>query len=257
MGPEDTGEARPVAGYALVTGAASGIGRAIALALASGGYRVAAADMDEAGLAGTVAAAGPGARIVTLPLDLRSETGIGSAIDAAARLIGDVDLLVNNAGVSLPKPAIDTGWAEWDAVMSVNLKGAFFMSRQFAAYRMGQDGKGAIVNLGSTHGIVGVAGRSVYGISKAGIMHMTRMLAVEWADRGIRVNAVAPGTVMTPSRERMLGDAHSRSRMLARIPLGRFPTASEVAQAVLYLASPASASVTGHILVLDGGTTVC
>jgi NAD(P)-dependent dehydrogenase (short-subunit alcohol dehydrogenase family) len=249
-------EERSAISHALVTGAAAGIGREIALALAAAGYRVAAADRDEEGLAETIAADTQG-RILPLPLDLRSEAGIGAAMDAAVEALGTVDLLVNNAGVSLPKPAIEVGWSEWDAVMSVNLKGAFFMSRQFAVHRMESGGAGAIVNLGSTHGVVGIADRSVYGISKAGIMHMTRMLAVEWASAHIRVNAIAPGTVMTPSRESMLADPQTRARMLARIPLGRFPTTQEVAQAVLYLASPASASVTGHVLVLDGGTTVC
>jgi NAD(P)-dependent dehydrogenase (short-subunit alcohol dehydrogenase family) len=243
-------------GRALVTGAAAGIGRQIALALAAAGYRVAACDRDQQGLAETVVAGTPH-RIVPLSLDLGSEAGIAAAMDAAVEALGTVDLLVNNAGVSLPKPAVDVDWTEWDTVMSVNLKGAFFMSCQFARHRMESGGGGAIVNLGSTHGIVGIADRSVYGISKAGIMHMTRMLAVEWAVSCIRVNAIAPGTVMTPSRESMLADPQARSRMLARIPLGRFPTAEEVAQAVLYLAGPASNSVTGHILVLDGGTTVC
>jgi len=114
---------------------------------------------------------------------------------------------------------------------------------------------GRVVSLASTHGLTGIAGRSVYGISKGGIVQMTRMLAIEWAPLGIRVNAVAPATVLTPSREKLLNDPEARARMLARIPLGRFPTMDEVAAAVCYLASDAAASVTGQILVLDGGLT--
>jgi NAD(P)-dependent dehydrogenase (short-subunit alcohol dehydrogenase family) len=97
----------------------------------------------------------------------------------------------------------------------------------------------------------------VYGISKAGVIHMTKMLAVEWAGKGIRVNAIAPGTVLTPSRAQLLDDPEARQRMLDRIPLGRFPTAEEIAAAVVYLSSSAAASITGHTLVLDGGTTIC
>ena len=112
-----------------------------------------------------------------------------------------------------------------------------------------------MVSLASTHGLTGIAGRSVYGISKGGIIQMTRMLAIEWAPLGIRVNAVAPATVLTPSREKMLSDPAVRARMLARIPLGRFPAADEVAAAVCYLASDAAASITGQVLALDGGLT--
>jgi len=242
-------------GCALVTGAAVGLGRAIALALSEAGYRVAAADRDAAGLADTIAAA-PGP-MQPVPLDVRSQTSITEAIDLADRHFGAVSCLVNNAGVALPKPATEVCWQDWDDVLAVNLKGAFFLTQAFAARRMAEGLPGAVVNIGSTHGIVGVADRSVYGISKAGILHMTRMLAIEWAAAGIRVNAVAPGTVMTPSRQAILDDPDARARALGRIPSGRFPTAEEIAAAVVYLAGPTAASVTGHVLVVDGGTTVC
>ena len=195
--------------------------------------------------------------MIAVPLDVRSETSIMEAFDSAVGQFGDVTCLVNNAGIALPQPATEVTWDDWDAVMAVNLKGAFFLTQRFAARRIAAGLPGAVVNVGSTHGIVGVADRSVYGISKAGILHMTRMLAVEWAAAGIRVNAVAPGTVMTPSRQEILQNPEARSRALARIPAGRFPTAEEIAAAVVYLAGPAAASVTGHVLVVDGGTTVC
>jgi NAD(P)-dependent dehydrogenase (short-subunit alcohol dehydrogenase family) len=125
-------------------------------------------------------------------------------------------------------------WAEWNDVIDVNLKGSFFLSTAFARHCRSHGRGGAVVSLASTHGLTGIAGRSVYGISKGGIIQMTRMLAIEWAPLGIRVNAVAPATVLTPSREKLLGDPEARARMLARIPLGRFPTMDEIAAAVCY-----------------------
>jgi 2-deoxy-D-gluconate 3-dehydrogenase len=242
---------------ALVTGAAVGLGRAISLALAGQGYALALADKDEAGVRAVQAElAGEGRPAFAIGMDLRSEDGIEQGFAAAARHFGHVDALVNNAGITIHKPVLDLTWSDWDAVMSVNLKAAFFMSRAFGRHVIGRGGAGSIVNLGSAHGLVAMADRSAYAISKAGIMHMTKMLAVEWAKQGIRVNAVAPGTVMTPSRAALLSAPDVQQRMLARIPSGKFPTEAEVAAAVLYLMSDAAASVTGHSLVLDGGTTI-
>ena len=242
---------------ALVTGAATGLGREIALGLAQDGYAVALADIDAEGLAETLrlpAFAPSGA--VALVLDLRVQASIDSALEQAWAAFGGLDLLVNNAGVTIHKPAVELTWSDWDAVHAVNLKGAYFLSCAFARALLATGAPASIVSIASAHGLVGFADRSAYGISKAGIIHMTKMLAVEWAGAGIRVNAVAPGTIMTPSRAQLLKDPAARARMLGRIPLGRFPTAEEVAHAVVYLAGPGAGSVTGHTLVLDGGTTV-
>ena len=150
--------------------------------------------------------------MVPLPLDLRSRESINAAFaDARARL-GDIDLLVNNAGRALVKPSVSVTEAEWDDVMSINLKGAFFLSQLFGRACINDKRPGCIVSMASTHGMIGIAERAVYGISKAGLIQMTRMLAVEWADKGIRVNAVAPATVMTPSRQEMLKDPAVRRR---------------------------------------------
>jgi NAD(P)-dependent dehydrogenase (short-subunit alcohol dehydrogenase family) len=143
-------------------------------------------------------------------------------------------------------------------VMATNLGGAFFLTQQVGRHLIAGKRPGAIVNLASTHALVGAAERSVYGISKGALIQMTRMLAVEWAEHGIRVNAVAPGRLDTPSPSRAArtGDPNYMEAMRARIPLKRFATAEEVAAAVCYLASPQAASITGQTLVVDGGLTV-
>ncbi len=241
---------------ALVTGASTGIGRATALALGRAGYDVAVTDLDPAWLQEVVdELRGRSRAAVAITLDLRREDDIGAAVAQASAALGTIDVLVNNAGRPLQKPAVEVTWAEWDDVVDINLKGAYFLSAAFARHCRERAQPGAIISLASTHGMTGIAGRSVYGISKGGIIQMTRMLAIEWAPLGIRVNAVAPATVLTPSRERLLADPDARAQMLARIPLGRFPAADEVAAAVCYLASDAAASITGQTLVLDGGVT--
>jgi NAD(P)-dependent dehydrogenase (short-subunit alcohol dehydrogenase family) len=241
---------------ALVTGTSTGIGRSIALALAREGYDLAVSELDTASLDELLAHPDLRARkVVPVRLDLRVEDSIRDAFAHALAGLGDIDLLVNNAGRPLNKPVVDVTWSDWDDVMNTNLKGAYFLSQAFARHRLARGGGGAIVSLASTHGIVGIENRSVYGISKAGVAHMTRMLAIEWATHGIRVNAVAPTTVLTPSREKMLSDPALRDAMLARIPTRRFATPEEVAAAVIYLASPQAASVTGHVLLVDGGLT--
>jgi 2-deoxy-D-gluconate 3-dehydrogenase len=155
----------------------------------------------------------------------------------------------------LLKPAADVTEADWDDVVDANLKGAFFLSQLFGRACIANRRPGVIVSIASTDGMTGIAGRSIYGISEAGLIQMTRMLAIEWAPHNIRVNAVAPTTVMTEARQQLLSDPKARATALARIPTGRFATPEEVAAAVVYLASPAAASVTGHTLPVDGGLT--
>jgi 2-deoxy-D-gluconate 3-dehydrogenase len=241
---------------ALVTGTAAGLGRAIAIALAREGYDLALTDLNTAMLKDTLAEPDiKKRRSIAIALDLRSQDSIKKAFEHATAELGDIDLLVNNAGRALLRPVADVTDAEWDDVIDTNLKGAFFLSQQFGRDRIAKGRPGVIVSMASTHGMTGIPGRSVYGISKAGLIQMTRMLAIEWADKGIRVNAIAPTTVMTESRQQMLADPKARAAALARIPSGKFATPEEIAAAVVYLASPGAASVTGHTLPVDGGLT--
>jgi NAD(P)-dependent dehydrogenase (short-subunit alcohol dehydrogenase family) len=241
---------------ALVTGTSAGLGRVIAVALAREGYDLALTELSIDALRDTLSdPAVANRKAVPIALDLRSQDSIKAAFASATGEFGGIDLLVNNAGRALLKPVVDVTDAEWDDVIDTNLKGAFFLSQLFGRDCIAKGRPGAIVSIASTHGMTGIAGRSVYGISKAGLIQMTRMLAIEWAPHNIRVNAVAPTTVMTESRQQLLSDPKARANALSRIPSGRFATPEEVAAAVVYLASPAAGSVTGHTLTVDGGLT--
>jgi NAD(P)-dependent dehydrogenase (short-subunit alcohol dehydrogenase family) len=241
---------------ALITGASAGLGRAIAVALAREGYDLALTELSTDALKDTLAQREIRERqAVPIALDLRSQDSIQAAFETARRALGPIDLLVNNAGRALLRPAAEVTDAEWDDVIDINLKGAFFLSQLFGRACIAGKRPGVIVSMASTHGMTGIAGRAVYGISKAGLIQMTRMLAIEWAGHGIRVNAIAPTTVMTESRQQLLADPDRRAAALSRIPSGRFATPEEIAAAVVYLASPGAASVTGVTLPVDGGLT--
>jgi NAD(P)-dependent dehydrogenase (short-subunit alcohol dehydrogenase family) len=245
-------------GAAFITGASYGVGAATALALAREGLDVAVSATRVENLNDTVAKLdGHGTRVVPLVLDLRSQASVERAMAEVVAAFGSLDLLVNNAGGNLRKLAVDVTWTEWDAVMATNLRGAFFLSQKVGRHLIAGKRPGAIVNIASTHALVGAAERSVYGISKGALIQMTRMLAIEWAEHGIRVNAIAPGRLDTPSisRAARTTDPAYMAAMLARIPLGRLATVEEVAAAVCYLASPQAASITGQTLILDGGLT--
>jgi len=241
---------------ALITGASSGIGSAIAVALAREGYDLALADLDTNLLHDLLGDPDVEKRKTTaIKVDLRQPKQIGVAFDQARAALGPIGVLINNAGRPMTKPSIEITPEEWDDTVDINLRGAFFLSTAFGRACLEGKHAGSIVSLASTHGVIAIAERAVYGITKAGLIQMTRMLAIEWADKNIRVNAIAPTTVMTPSRQQMLADPKVRQGMLDRIPTGRFATPEEVAAAAVYLVSPGAASVTGHTLMVDGGLT--
>ena len=239
---------------AFVTGASYGVGAATALALARQGYAVALSATRARNLDAVLAQLErAGARAVPVVLDLRAQESIAEAFAQVVAAFGTLDVLVNNAGANLRKRAVDVTPAEWDDVIGANVTGTFFLSQEFGRHLIAGGRPGALVNIASTHGIVGAAERSTYGISKAAIIHMTKMLAIEWAEHGIRVNAIAPGRLDTASPSRQDADPAYMQAMLRRIPLHRLATAEEVAEAACYLAGPQAASITGHTLVLDGG----
>ena len=242
---------------ALVTGASYGIGYATAVGLAQDGFDVAVSDLTTDALARTVAdVTAAGGKAVALALDLRSQDSVEKAISDAVAAFGALDVLVNNAGVpSLGKPAIEITRAEWEGNIGINLTGTFFMSTAMGRYLIGAKRPGSVISLASTHGVVGFAGASAYGIAKAGISHMTRMLAIEWAPHNIRVNAVAPGTTLTESRAPSLANPARREVMVNRIPLRRLGAPEEMAGAIRYLVSPLASYITGQTLLLDGGLT--
>lgn len=242
---------------AFVTGATQGLGATIALRLAKDGYDVAVSGTNADKLGGTTKALqAAGARTAAVALDMRSQASVEQAMAQVAQAFGQLDVLVNNAGITTRSAAVDTTREEWQSIIDVNLTGTFFMCQQMGRHLIAQKREGCIVNLGSTHGLVGFPARSAYGVSKAGVSHMTRMLAIEWAPHKIRVNAVAPGTIATPSRIAYFGaDPKGFSEMIARVPLARLCEMNEVAAMVSYLASPAAAYVTGQTIALDGGLT--
>lgn len=242
---------------AFVTGASYGIGAACAIALARDGFDVAVSELKPETLEDTTRSIeSAGARALAVALDVRSQASIEEAMGRVIDAFGQLDVLVNNAGVMLRKPVVEVTRSEWNALMEVNLTGTFFMSQQMGKYLIGAARKGSIISIASTHGAVGVPNFSAYGISKAGISHMTRMLAIEWASHGIRVNAIAPGTTETRTRaESLRADPARRQTLIDRIPVRRFCTEEEIAGLASYLASPQADYITGQTLLIDGGLT--
>lgn len=243
---------------AFVTGASYGIGAAIALELARDGFDLAVSATERKHLDEIVAKLeAVGARVIPLALNLRSLPTIEQAINAAINGFGKLDAIVNNAGVTLHRRIVDVTQEDWDKVIQTNVGGTFFACQKMGRHLIETGRPGCIVNIASTFGVIGYTGVSVYGISKAAIIHMSKMMAVEWAEYNIRVNTVAPGTVETPSRATTLGDPELRRTALERVPLHRFGSPEEMGAAVRYLVSPAAAYITGQILLLDGGLTAC
>lgn len=239
---------------ALVTGASRGIGQSIAEALGRAGASVAVTSRSVRSLEPTLARLHElGVPSVAIEHDAGTVDGCRKAVSEAADRFGRLDILVNNAGVEEVRSSLDVDEALWDRIVDLNLKGAFFCA-QAAAARMKSDARpGAIINLCSLTSEVGVPGAVPYGSSKSGLLGMTRALAAEWACLGIRVNAIAPGYFQTAMTEAFYEDANWRSSMLAKIPQSRFGEMADLRGVAVFLASDASAYITGQCIAVDGG----
>lgn len=244
---------------ALVTGAGRGIGAAIAGLLAANGCLVAASDLDGASAAAIAAGLPCG---LGLAMDVRDEAAIAAGMAAILERFGRLDILVNNAGVNtlVGRAPIDAfPLAEWRRVIGVDLEGVFLVSRHALAPMLRQ-GSGRVINIASIAGLVALRLQCAFAAAKAGVVNLTRAMAIELAPRGVLVNAVAPGSTLTDATRALFYDENgafsaSAEALLAHIPLRRPARPEEIAQAVLFLAAPASSAITGHILTVDGGWT--
>jgi 3-oxoacyl-[acyl-carrier protein] reductase len=231
----------------IVTGAAGGIGLSIARALLDAGADVLLVDLRE-----DVEDAAQRLNARAQVADLAEDGGAGEMVERAVAEWGRIDFLVNAAGIQARGPAIELSDEDWERLHAVNLR-AVFRGCRAAARRMVESGGGAILNVASISSTVGVPGIVPYGAMKAGVVQLTRGLAVELAPSGVRVNAVAPGYVTTAMTEELWRDEDRRAQVTARIPLGRFASPEEISPAALFLLSPAAGYITGEVLHVDGG----
>ncbi len=239
---------------ALVTGAAQGLGRCIAQTLAAAGAKVACIDVKTEVLADTVTAIrAAGGTAEPFACDVTDSARVGEVVDEMLKLWGALHILVNNAGITRDNVIVRMKDEQWDAVLGVNLRGTFLFTRA-AARPMMKARRGRIINVASVSGLMGNPGQANYSASKAGVIGLTRTVARELASRNVTVNAVAPGFIATDMTAKLGEEVLVKVRK--EIPLGRLGDPQDVADAVLFLASPAASFITGHVLTVDGGLTV-
>jgi NAD(P)-dependent dehydrogenase (short-subunit alcohol dehydrogenase family) len=241
---------------ALVTGAGRGLGRAIALALAEAGASVALGLREVSRDSGVTAAVEAlGAPVLPVQMDMADLQQIGRAVTAVVDHFGRLDILVNNTGIAPTNLALDVTEEDFDRTLAINLKGTFFAC-QAAAEVMKRQKSGRIINMSSQAGFVALPTESIYCMTKAGIAHLTKCLAVEWGQYGINVNAVAPTFIHTPGTEPALSSPEFHAETVSKVAaLHRIGEPAEVAGAVVFLASPAASLNTGHTMIIDGGWT--
>jgi NAD(P)-dependent dehydrogenase (short-subunit alcohol dehydrogenase family) len=242
----------------LNTGGASGIGRAMANAFARHGAHLMLLDIDESGLAAAkdeLLAKYEGIQVETVVASITSEEAVERACAATDQRFGRIDILLNNAGISMNKPSLELTGEEWRRAIDIDLSGVWYCS-QAAAKRMIAQGGGAILSTASMWGVSTAPSRLAYCAAKAGVVSLTKVLAAEWAKYAIRVNALCPGYISTSLLESLVNSGRiDGAALLERTPLSRFGTPEEMAEAALFLVSDASAFTTGHALVSDGGWT--
>jgi NAD(P)-dependent dehydrogenase (short-subunit alcohol dehydrogenase family) len=241
---------------ALVTGASRGLGEAMADALAQAGASIAVVsrNLDECQQVADRLKSKTGREILAVQTDVTRRDEVEEMVCQTVAKFGKIDILVNNAGINVRKHLIDVADEDWESVMGVNLKGPMLCSRAVARVMI-EEGCGSIINISSMMAFVSLSGRAAYSTSKAGLLGMTRTLALEWAPYSIRVNALCPGPFATPMNKVLLQDKELHTYFVSRIPLGRFGEPQELGGAIVFLASDASSFMTGASLVLDGGWT--
>lgn len=241
---------------AVVTGAARGIGLACVRWFLAHGYRVALLDVDNDELRQTSSALGQPTQTLALHCDVASESDVTAAAENITHAFGRIDALVNNAGLAVFKPILQTTFSEWRQVLGVNLDGAFLCTQACAPVMLknaaSAGGRGAVVNIASISGLRASALRVAYGTSKAALIHLTKQQAMELGNLGIRVNAIAPGPVETDMAKKV-HSAAIRKDYADAIPLGRYGTPQEIAEGVGFLCSPAASYINGQVLAVDGG----
>ena len=242
----------------LITGGGSGLGRAMAEGLAHYGADIIVTELPSkieiAEQAAQELRQQYGRKVLALPLTLPNLDSINTMTEAALAEFGRIDVLVNNAGIQIAKPALEVTEDDWDKVLDTNLKGAFFCA-QSVGRQMVKQKSGRIINIASQNGIVGYMKRAAYCSAKAGLVNLTRVLAIEWAEYGINVNAVGPTFIRTALTAQTFADKAIADDLIGRIPLGRIGEPEEVIGAVVFLASDSASLVTGHTLLVDGGWT--
>jgi NAD(P)-dependent dehydrogenase (short-subunit alcohol dehydrogenase family) len=245
---------------AVVTGAATGIGEAAALAMVKAGAKVAISDInDEDGEAKAKAFRDIGGEVFYQHADVSVSADIEGLVEATVARYGQLDVLVNNAAVAIPGAAADISEEDWNRVLNTNLT-SVWRGMKYAIPHMLKNGSGSIINLSSAQGLMGFKGWSAYAAAKGGINALTRQAAAEYSPENIRINAVAPGTIMTPMNERIFGEADDADALInhwtSRHALGRFGQPEEVGNLIVFLASDASSFITGDVIRVDGGLVI-
>jgi NAD(P)-dependent dehydrogenase (short-subunit alcohol dehydrogenase family) len=241
---------------AIVTGGSKGLGEAMARALAEAGSHVVivSRNLQESQKVANGIAAETGRQTLALRVDVTLRVEVEKMVEETVSKFGKIDILVNNAGINIRKPLRELADEEWQTVLGINLTGPMLCSRTVSKFMIDRR-SGSIINISSTLGHIGFPARAAYSSSKAGLIGLTRTLALEWAPYNVRVNALCPGPFQTPMNQVLMQNQEAFQQFLSRIPMGRFADPKELAGPVVFLASDASSFMTGTTLLIDGGWT--